>query len=177
MTNGDFKSLKQIQDIESHNVWKMAKDLGIPKGMRWNMIRRTSRDNARTPVQWTGEEGAGFTDGKPWLRINSNHTQINMQKDKADPNGVFAFYKKMIALRKELDVLKEGSFVSLAETGKVYAFERRLGDKRTVSLMNMTGKPVKIPAISLPKQLLICNYNDPKEDYLQPFEFRLLTDF
>jgi glycosidase len=89
---------------------------------------------------------------------------------------VFAFYKKMIALRKELDVLKDGTFNSLCENGKIYAFERRLGDRRTVSVMNMTGKPVKLPDIQLPQTLLACNYREPAEQTLQPFEFRLLTD-
>ena len=81
MTNGDFSNLDEIADIESHNVYKMAKSLGIPKGMRWKMIKRTSRDNARTPMQWSADEGAGFTSGKPWLKINGNRVDVNVEKE------------------------------------------------------------------------------------------------
>ena len=91
MTNGDFRCLRQIQDVESHGVDKMAKALHIPAAMRWNMIRRGTRDNARTPMQWDDSPNAGFTSGRPWLRVNRNFRQLNAKKDMQNPGGVFAF--------------------------------------------------------------------------------------
>ena len=145
MTNGDFRCLKQIQDVESHGVDKMAKDLHIPAAIRWNMIRRGTRDNARTPMQWDGSLNAGFTTGRPWLRVNRNYRQINAAKDMANPNGVFAFWKRMIALRKTLPALIDGDFVPVLVSNSIFAFERTLNGKRLLSMCNMTGKTVKLP--------------------------------
>ena len=83
MVNGDFKKLDEVMDIESHNIYAMAKKLWIPKPIRWKMIKRTSRDNARTPMQWSAEENAGFTEGKPWLKVNGNYKEVNVAAETA----------------------------------------------------------------------------------------------
>ena len=175
MTNGDFASLDEVQDIESHNIWAMAKKLCIPKGIRWKMIRRTSRDNGRTPMQWTEGENAGFSKGKPWLKINGNHTEVNVETENANPNGVLAFWKQMIALRKTHPVLQEGTFRSLYEGRSVYVFARELGGKTLLSVCNMTGKRAKLPAVvGKDTKQIACNYAENNENILKPFEFRLL---
>ena len=127
MTNGDFKNLDEIMDIESHTVDAMMQKLHFPKAFRWNQIRRGSRDNARTPVQWNGGEGAGFTSGTPWLQINRNYTDVNFESDMASEDGVRAFYKRMIACRKASPALLSGSFKELYAKGSVYMFEREEG--------------------------------------------------
>lgn len=174
MTNGDFLSLDEVEDIESHNVYAMAKRLGIPKGMRWKMIKRTSRDNARTPMQWSDESGAGFTSGKPWLKINGNYKEINVDAERAREDGVLAFWKKMIEMRKTDEALLDGSFKSVYEGKRVFAFERASGKRRVTALMNMTDKKAKLP---IDKKdlgaLMISNYKERREDVLMPFEFRL----
>ncbi len=175
MTNGDFASLDDVMDIESHNVFAMAKGLGIPKPIRWRMIQRTSRDNARTPMQWTGGAQAGFSSVKPWLKVNGNYKDVNVEKEMSDENGVLSFWKKMIALRKTDEVLLNGDFTPVLEGKSVYAFEREWQGRRLLSVCNMTGKSVK-----LPKELyewdnvLISNYNDTENTILKPFEFRLM---
>ena len=175
MTNGDFANLDEIEDIESHNIWAMATKLGIPKRIRWKMIQRTSRDNGRTPMQWTAGENAGFSKGKPWLKINGNHTEVNVETEKADPNGVLAFWKKMIALRKTHPVLIDGTFRSVYEGRAVYVFARELDDKTLLSICNMTGKSAKLPAVvNKDGKLIACNYQENNIDTLKPFEFRLL---
>lgn len=175
MTNGDFASLDEVQDIESHNIWAMAKKLCIPKGIRWKMIRRTSRDNGRTPMQWTVGENAGFSKGKPWLKINGNHTEVNVETENANPNGVLAFWKQMIALRKTHPVLQEGAFRSLYEGRSVYVFARELGGKTLLSICNMTGKRAKLPAAAAKAgKLLAGNYQESSVGTLHPFEFRLV---
>ena len=175
MTNGDFANLDEVEDIESHNIWAMATKLGIPKRIRWKMIQRTSRDNGRTPMQWTAGENAGFSKGKPWLKVNGNHTEVNVETEKADPNGVLAFWKKMISLRKTHPVLIDGSFRSVYEGRSVYVFARELGGKTLLSVCNMTGKIAKLPnVVDENGKLLACNYGDGNTDTLKPFEFRLL---
>jgi oligo-1,6-glucosidase len=175
MVNGDFANLDEVEDIESHNIWAMAKKLGIPKGIRWKMIKRTSRDNGRTPMQWTAGENAGFTFGKPWLKVNGNHTEVNVETEQADPNGVLAFWKQMIALRKTHPVLINGAFRSVYEGRSVYVFARELDGKTLLSVCNLTGKNAKLPKVANKEcKLLACNYQGTEANTLKPFEFRLL---
>ena len=173
MTNGDFKNLSEVEDIESHNIYAMAKSLGIPKRIRWKMIQRTSRDNARTPMQWSSEREAGFTTGKPWLKVNGNYEKVNVQTESVKADGVLAFWKEMIAMRKSDAVLAEGDFTPLYEGRAVYAFERTLGDKKLLSVCNMSGKMVKMPhkLRGIGKQI-VSSYK-VEGDALKPFEFRL----
>lgn len=174
MTNGDFESLDEVMDIESHNIYAMAKRLHLPSAMRWNMIKRTSRDNARTPMQWSDEEGAGFTSGKPWLKINSNHKSINVNSSLQDPEGVLSFWKKMIALRKSEPALCEGEFKPLIESKYIYAFERRTADSSLVALFNMSAKTLPYPKDLLGiGERLTGSYAD-ESLRLRPFEFVLL---
>jgi oligo-1,6-glucosidase len=174
MTNGDFRCLKQIQDVESHGVDAMARDaLHIPAKMRWNMIRRGTRDNARTPMQWDNSLNAGFTTGKPWLRVNRNHKKINVMADRADENSVFSFWKYMISLRKTDEALIDGDFVPVRISNDIFAFERTYNDRRLLSVCNMTGREVALPAHLRWENLLAGNYDDVA-DRLRPFEFRLM---
>ncbi len=177
MTNGDFKNLDEIMDIESHNINAMAKSLGIPKGMRWKMIKHGSRDHARTPVQWSDAPNAGFTTGQPWLKINGNYTEVNMEKDKADPDGVFAFWQKMIALRKTNDILCQGGFIPVLTSKNIFAFERELEGRKLLALFNMSGKKAKLPKkLRNGNNVLVGNYSDNQVDVLMPFEFRLIDE-
>ena len=175
MTNGDFKNLDEIEDIESHNVYKMATSLHLPKSVRWKMIKRTSRDNARTPMQWDDSENAGFTGGKPWLKVNGNYKTVNVAADMADQDGVRAFWKQMIEMRKTNEILKDGQFRSCLESDAVYAFKRVLDGKELLSVCNMTGKTVPVPDKIKPwDNMVISSYKDSETDVLKPFEFRLM---
>ena len=175
MTNGAFDSLDEIMDIESHNVDKMAKSLGIINPFRWNLIKKTSRDNARTPMQWNGEEGAGFTGGKPWLKLNPNYRQVNVSVDSADPDGVIAFFKRINAYKKTSPILRDGSFKELHSDSCVYAFERELNGERLVALCNFSTKKRRIPEGILGDTVITsCKQADDSE-YLAPYEFRLVS--
>ena len=173
MVNGDFRDLSEVEDIESHNIYKMAKGLGIPRRIRWKMIQRTSRDNARTPMQWSADEGAGFTTGTPWLKINGNYKTVNVAEEAQREDGVLAFWKKMISLRKSDATLAEGSFSPLHEGARVYAFARELDGRRLISICNMSGKAVRLPrALRGCGKLMVSSYGEAGEK-LMPFEFRL----
>ncbi len=176
MTNGDFRSLDEIADIESHNVDKMAKGLGILNPWRWELIRKTSRDNARTPMQWNAAAGAGFTTGKPWLQINKNHTRINVEDDRVNPDGVFAFYQKAIALKKGSEVLQQGDFTQRYAKGKIYIFTREYDGKKLTAVCSFAGKPLSLP-LPLKGSVVLGSYEGASAgDALRPWEFRLIEE-
>ena len=173
MTNGAFNSLDEIEDIESHNVDKMAKSLGIINPFRWRMIKKTSRDNARTPMQWNGSVGAGFTAGKPWLKINPNYTEINVERDLADPDGIIAFFKKINKYKSSSAVLKDGDFTELYSGRRIYAFKRSLGEESLIAVCNFSTRKVKIHKGICGKTVLSsCSSAD--EGVLMPYEYRLI---
>lgn len=175
MTNGDFEDLGEVMDIESHNIYAMAKGLGIPSRIRWKMIQRTSRDNARTPMQWTPDENAGFTSGTPWLKVNANHSEVNTQTEESDKDGVLSFWKKMIRMRKTNEILREGAFKVVYEGSSVYAFERALNGKKILSVCNMTGKKVSLPKCAEEyDKTTVSNYKTVGKTYMKPFEFRIM---
>lgn len=174
MTNGAFDSLDEIMDIESHNVDKMAKSLGIINPFRWNLIRKTSRDNARTPMQWNAENGAGFTAGTPWLKINPNHKSVNVEADEKNPDGVLSFFRRMVGIKKESEILRDGSFTELYAGKSVYAFSRELGGEKLVAVCNFSKRTVKNP-VTLNARVVISNYESHDEiGRLRPYEFVLL---
>ncbi|NLZ66626.1 MAG: alpha-glucosidase [Clostridiaceae bacterium] len=124
MTNFDFASMDELRDIESHNIWKIGKRLRFPKRLLWKMMTTKSRDNARTPMQWSDEPNAGFTTGKPWLGINRNYKQINVKSEKLDAESILQFYQRIIRFRKKSKAMRCGDFRELHRRGSVYAFER-----------------------------------------------------
>jgi len=135
MTNFDFKTMDQIRDIESHNVYRLFRRLHMPKRICWRMIRLAGRDNARTPMQWNASENAGFSTGTPWLRVNGASQNINFESQNQDPDSILHFYRQMIALRAQSPVLLNGSFRSIRNSRRLIAFEREwCGEKLTVLL-------------------------------------------
>jgi len=173
MTNGDFKNLGEIMDVESHSIDKMAKSLGIVQPFRWELIRKTSRDNARTPMQWSGEENAGFTTGKPWLQVNENYRDINVEKDMADPKGIHAFYKRAIAFRKNSDVLRWGDYEELYAKGTVYIYRRSYEGKSLTAVCNFASGEKKMP-MDIAGPVVLSNYDSVTGNTLKPWEFRLV---
>ena len=145
MTNFDFTELSQLDDVESHNIDKMLQRLRIPKRARWYLIKTASRDNSRTPVQWTNEIGAGFTKCKPWLGINGNYTKINYQSQRNDDNSVRSYYKKIIALRASSETLMYGGFAPAYSQGSVIAYTRKMGSEQYTTILNFSSKTEKAP--------------------------------
>ncbi len=174
MTNGAFDSLDEIMDIESHNVDKMAKKLGIINPFRWKLIKTTSRDNARTPMQWNTNRHAGFTTGTPWLKLHPNCKEVNVKTDLADKNGIIAFFKKMNAYKKSSEVMKEGSFKELYRGKWVYVFERELDGKKLTVICNFKDKAVSYP-MNIKGKRVICNY-DAETKKLRPYEYVLIEN-
>ncbi|MBJ6923015.1 alpha-amylase family glycosyl hydrolase, partial [Vibrio cholerae] len=100
MTNVTFDSLDQYRDIETLNFYKVKTQSGISHDAMMAAIHENSRDNARTPMQWDNSENAGFTSARPWIEVNPNYMQINVEQALADQNSIFYHYQHLIALRK-----------------------------------------------------------------------------
>ena len=139
MTNFDFEDMTPVRDVESHNIWALTGRLRLPKALRWRMIKQKSRDNARTPMQWSGEANGGFTTGTPWLSVNSNHKTINVAAQEEDFGSVLNYYRRLIALRNGGSVLKFGSYKELYLKDGVFAFEREYEGESLVTVVNISG--------------------------------------
>ena len=138
---------------------------------------RSSRDSARTPVQWDDSENAGFTTGKPWFYVNQNYLKINAAKQEADPNSLLNFYRKAIALRKSLPVVRNGKYRDhFFMSGKRYVYSRDDGKQKLLVMCSFSKKeiPVRVPAgFDLNKaKLVLQSYPDVKSQ-LQPYEVRV----
>lgn len=155
MTDAHFTSLDQYRDLESLNAYRQRVEeakIQSPESMMDALAKR-SRDNSRTPMQWDDTTYAGFMDAEtiaePWISVNPNHTVINAEAEVADADSVYAFYKRLIALRHEYPVVAAGEWTLVdAADEQVYAFIRTLGDERLLVMVNMTGASALIPAES-----------------------------
>ena len=140
MTNAPWATIDDFRDIESLNHYAEAVADGHAPDDVLRALRTMGRDNARTPVQWTAGRHGGFTTGEPWLPVNPNHTEINAEAERADPDSVFHHYRRVIALRHELPVIADGDFTMLlADDERVYAYVRALDGVELLVLGNFSG--------------------------------------
>ena len=137
------------------------------------IMRRQSRDNARTPMQWNDSENAGFTSGKPWLRVNPNYVSINAEDQLRREDSVYRYYQKLIRLRKESDLIVYGDFQMLCpESEEIFAYVRTLNGMKLIVVCNFTDHSVDF---SLPEEFeggcrIIGNYEDgPSAESLRPY--------
>ena len=166
MTNAPFATLDDFRDIESLNHYAHATAAGEPPERVLAALRRMSRDNARTPMQWDASPNAGFTTGSPWISVNPNHVEINAEAAIADPGSVFHHYRRLIELRHSEPVVAHGDFTMLVpDDERVYAFTRRLGDVVLLVLGNFGADTVTadVPdaAAWAAAELVVGNYPAP----------------
>ncbi len=165
--------MEAYEDIETRNLYAERKAAGFPEEEIRNSIYARSRDNARTPMQWNDKENAGFTTGSPWFCVNPNYTEINAEKALNDPNSVFYYYQKLISLRKNHRVFRDGSFTLIdAENEKVFAYLRETAKEALLVVCNFTGEEVPF---SIPQGFTNCILQNYKErsEVLLPFEARM----
>ncbi|WP_339227270.1 alpha-glucosidase [Oceanobacillus sp. FSL K6-2867] len=178
MTNVQFSSIDDYDDVGMRNYYYEELSKGTPVEKIMEVIWKTGRDNSRTPMQWTNEKHAGFTDGTPWMKVNPNYTEINVKRDMQNPNSIYHYYKKLIKLRKENSVFIYGNYdLILDKHDYVYAYTRTLNDEAVIIMTNLFAKQVEIelPAElkSKKKKLLLCNYNESKANVMRPYEARV----
>ena len=167
--------LEAYVDLEIHNVYAERTARGDAPEAVLECIYARGRDNARTPMQWTAGENAGFTTGKPWLPVNENHTHINVEAALDDPDSVFYYYQKLIAARKAHAVFRSGRFtLLLPEDEQRFVYRRDTQDAHLLVICNFTESAAPLADIEIPPDatLLLCNYGQ-QTDRLQPYEARL----
>lgn len=184
MTNVRFDSIDDYRDIETLNMYReKVLDQGEDPGKVMESIYYIGRDNARTPMQWDDNAQAGFTTGEPWIGVNPNYKEINVKQALADPDSIFHYYRKLIALRKQNEIMVYGEFVPLLEDHpQIYAYLRVLDKERWLILLNFFGNDC---AFDLPEdvafrdaRLVIGNYADgdqalARRVQLRPYEARV----
>ena len=159
MIDPDYDSMEDYADVESFNAYQMLLNAGKTPEEAFKIIQVKSRDNSRTPMQWDDSENAGFTSGTPWLKAAKSYSEINVNNEIQGP--IFTFYQKLIALRKKLPLIAEGSYKPAYEDSQqVYAFERQLGDEKLLVLNNFYSDPITVDV--LPEyqngEVLLSNY-------------------
>ena len=176
MTNCPWESLDEINDIESLGNVRQHMANGLLTGEEAvEVMRRTSRDNARTPMQWDDSDCAGFTTGKPWLKINPNYQSVNAAEELKRDDSVFHYYQKLISLRKQLDVIVDGTYELLEQDDPdLFVYTRTLGTEKLLVVCNFAGRQrsFRVPEEFAGGEILISN-NERKsaaDPVVEPYE-------
>lgn len=174
MTNCPVTSIDEVEDIESINMYHERLTQGYKQDALIKSINVKGRDNARRPMQWSNKENAGFTSGTPWLKVNPNYKNINVQEALSDPESIFYTYQKLIKLRHENPIVVDGNFELVENTGdNVLAFWRKLGDEKWLIVANLSGKKQDFNLDNDFRKVLISNYEKRdrlKNITLKPYE-------
>ena len=171
MTNVAWDSIDAYDDISSHGQYALALEDGFSKEEALGFVHFNSRDNARTPMQWTAERHAGFTSGTPWLPVNENYRTLNAAAEEKDADSVLHFYRHLVRLRETMPALLDGVYEELlADDEQIYAFSRTEGSSRIKTAVNFSLAPAPLPAGFLRGRRLAGNYDDAPKDALRPLE-------
>jgi alpha-glucosidase len=183
MTNVRFDSMDDYDDVAMKNLYRLEIEAGKSHEEVMEVIWKNGRDNSRTPMQWDDSENAGFSSGKPWMKVNPNFTEINVERAKQDPDSIYHHYKKLIALRAANPITVYGTYdLILPEDERIYAYTRTLGNEKLLVMSNLTSEEA---LFDLPfdlefdsSELLLNNYEaDPAEKIetvaLRPYESRV----
>ncbi len=177
MTNVYFDKLEDYRDVESFNAYKeMTETGGVSHEEMMGYLKKIGRDNARTPMQWDDSENAGFTTGTPWIKVNPNYKEINAKQQVGNPDSVFSYYKELIRLRHENEVIVYGDYELLEpDNEELFIYTRTLGNEKLMVLCNFTDHDVAIPAAvmaQIPEDapIMISNYVGNMPAVLRPYE-------
>ena len=172
MMNAHYPTVSCYRDVESLNYYSIMLEEGRSEEEALAVLAARSRDNARTPMQWNASENMGFTTGTPWLSIPDNPRDINAEDENGDEGSVLSYYRKLIRLRKELDVIAEGSIGFLPSPYGVMLYERRFDEQVLTVAVNLLDEEVELP-LRIEGRKVIGSYGDSSEDgigRLRPFE-------
>lgn len=179
MTNAPLTRIEHYQDVESLNYHTLATAGGTPEEEVLASLAAKSRDHARTPVQWDATDNAGFTTGTPWFAVNPNHTEINAEAARRDPDSVFAHFQRLIRLRHDSETVREGRFaLLLPDHEQIWAFTRTLEDERLLVVANCSSRPAELPLQELGElddaELVLGTHADRDPGRLAAWESRVL---
>lgn len=181
MTNPKFSRIQDYRDVETINIHRLLKESGKSEDEIIEILKRKSRDNSRTPVQWDSSENAGFTTGTPWIPVAENYVSINAEEALRDPNSIFSHYQKLISLRKEYEIVTAGDYELISDDHpEVFSYLRNGENEKLLVVNNFYDNEI---VFELPDQLeiggfdsvvLISNYEDTESASsvirLRPYE-------
>lgn len=175
MINYPVETIEEVDDIESINMYNVRLSQGYAKEDILDSINAKGRDNARTPMQWNDSKNAGFTSNKPWLHINPNYPEINVEKALEEKDSLFYTYKKLIQLRHEHPIVVWGTYNLVdTEDENIFAYCRVLDEQKWLIITNFQEKTTTFDLNEEPKSVLIQNYTKKEYTkgmlYLDPYE-------
>ena len=175
MVNPGYDSIEEFRDVESLNHFQIMLEMGKSPAEALRVVNERSRDNGRTPMQWSAAPGAGFTSGEPWIGIPASAGLVNAEAEVGVEGSMFEFYRSLVALRHASDVVATGEvrFLDAGEAApKVIAYERVLGDEQLVVACSFDDAPCRIADLGVEKyEVLLGNYDDaPTPGVLRPYE-------
>lgn len=176
MTNAPFETREQLRDVEELNLLALCRSEAELE-WAWRGIKAKGRDNARTPMQWSAGENAGFTTGEPWIMLNPNYTEINAETEESDPDSVLNYYRALIALRNSTPALLYGDWRELLpESCQVVAYTRGLDGEEYAVLCNLSRESAPLPCRlgEFGEPVLSNMPADPAADTLRPYEAQVL---
>jgi len=180
MTNIALSSIDHYQDIDTRHAYQdlVVDQKRVAPERMMQFIHHSSRDNARTPMQWDNTVNAGFTTGQPWLTVNPNYRHINVNQSLEDEHSIFHFYKKIIALRQQLPIITTGRYEVLdLEDNDVYAYKRVDGESQLLIVSNFSStEQTRHYQLGQQAELLISNYADDAGDLLRPYESKVYLE-
>jgi len=175
MTDPHFKSIDMYKDVESLNYYKILMEQGLNSEEALTILERRSRDNSRTPMQWSAKKNAGFSKVSPWINVAENYKSINVENEKNDKDSILSFYKKLITIRKENTVISAGNISFIDTDENIIAYKRSLGERKILVFCNMSNKDESLDIDLGGFKKLIGNYSElnyiDKNLRLSPYEF------
>ncbi|MFG6147242.1 glycoside hydrolase family 13 protein [Halobacillus sp. B23F22_1] len=180
MTNIGFSSIEDYDDVQAKNFYKVKKADGWSHNEIMNVLGSTSRDNSRTPMQWSDQPQAGFTTGQPWLKVNSNYKEINVARQLKEDDSILSFYKQLIRLKKNYEIFTYGPYeLLMPEDTQVYAYTRSYEGQTALIITNLTAEDATFESehILHKNDLILANSSAPEDNTqkldLAPFEARV----
>ena len=177
MTNAGYQAIDEYRDVESINYYQIMLRNGKTKEEALEILRQRSRDNGRTPMQWTSGDYAGFSEYKPWIGIPENYQYINVETEEQEADSILNYYRRLTALRKEYPVIQKGDIEFLYQAQEeLFAYRRRLDGQELLVMNNLSGKFVKLQESVSVKEFrrLIGNYPEREQEEklheLRPYE-------
>ena len=177
MTNCAFAGIEEYRDIDAIHYYDEATAAGTSPEAALKYLDATGRDHSRTPMQWSNEQNAGFTTGAPWIRVNPNYPEINVEQAKANPDSVLQFYRKLIQLRKSHEAFAEGEFQAICEeSNEIGGYRRAFEGAVFTVLCNFTKELQQMPELPNLRDnaVLLCNRADHESGILKPYEALVL---